>query len=159
MRINGETPTQKQIQKFRNNKLEQARGKEEAANYSVALRKIINVDSLKLSSENSSDIQMSFDVYLTKLGEDAIGKLQGNLSYNKQHQFIEHIIIKNNADFSPMFSANITSLKITFSFININDSVLPLQQNMEMKGTFAYFTEINETSTDSFSNYKYTLAN
>ncbi len=163
IRMNGETPTQKQIKKFLDNKIKQAKAKdkdqEEDSNYSVALREIINLESLTFSSENTSHLKMNFNVYLSELGEDSIGKLQGSLSYNKQHKFIEHINIKNNAEFSPMFSANITELKLAFSFTNINDNVLPLQQEMEMKGTFAYFTEINETSTDSFSNYNYKGSN
>ncbi len=161
LRINGKAPTQKQIKRFLDNKIKQAKTKDEkeGANYSIALREIINEESLTLSSENTSHMQIKFNVYLSELGEDSIGKLQGSLSYNKQHKFIEHINIKNNAEFSPMFSANITDLKLTFSFININDNVLPLQQDMEMKGTFAYFTEINQTSTDTFSNYNYNGSN
>jgi len=153
--INGKKPTEKQALKFSKNKQEQVKKKEKGANYSMKLRKIINQDSLELISENISHINMRFNVYLSKLGEDSIGKLQGSLSYNKQLAFIEKITIVNNEEFSPMFSANITDLSLTFTFVSINNDILPKQHNMEMKGTFAYFTDINEVSTDTYSDYSY----
>jgi len=153
--INENPPSQKQIKNFTEKKLAQAKKKKEGANFSIALREIINLESLELSSENNSHIHINFDVYLSKLGEDAKGKLQGSLSYNKQLAFIESITIVNNAELSPVFSANITNLKLVFTFTSINDSILPHQQSMEMKGTFAFFTEINEVSSDSYSNYSF----
>ena len=73
----------------------------------------------------------------------------------KDKQFIEKISIWNNAEFSPMFTANITDLAVTFTFLEIDGAVLAKQNEMKMKGSFAYFTEINETSLDSFSDYAY----
>jgi hypothetical protein len=54
-----------------------------------------------------------------------------------------------------MFTANITDLAINFTFSHINGAVLTKQNEMKMKGSFAYFTEINETSLDRFSDYLY----
>jgi hypothetical protein len=98
---------------------------------------------------------MAFNVYIEKLGKDAMGKLQGKLVYQKDKQFIKEITIWNNADFSPMFTANITDLVLTFTFVDINGAVLAKKNEIKMKGSFAYFTEINETSLDSFSGYYY----
>ncbi len=155
IRINGESPTNKQSRKFAEKKQAQAEEREKGSNYSVKLREIIQQDSLQLTSESNSHMQMSFNVFLEKLGKDSVGKLQGSLTYNKELAFIENITIVNNDEFSPMFSANITDLTLTLTFININNTVLPHRQDMEMKGTFAYFTEIDEVSTDSYSNYQY----
>ena len=141
----------KNFKKRKNKKAEESSG----TNYTVGLREIINIESIRFIEENKNHIKMVFDVTLKKLGDDATGKLHGKLFYNKQHQFIEQIMIENNAAFSPMFTAKITDLTLTFSFVHINQSVLPLQQDMVMKGSFAYFTEINETSTDCYSGYQY----
>jgi len=153
--INGEKPTERQAKEFVDSKLKQAEKQEKGANYALKLGEIINLDSLELESETDSHLKAGFKVYLSKLGEDAKGKLQGVLSYNKQVQFIESITIINTADFSPMFSAKISDLKLSFTFISINNKVLPKQQELQMKGSFAFFTEIDEVSTDTFSKYHY----
>lgn len=153
LQMNDKAPTKQQQIKFRDSKLKQAKSKQAGSHYSFVLREIIDIDSLVFFAENDTHMQMSFDVYIEKLGDDAKGKLQGKLFYNKHQHLIEEIVIKNNAEFSPMFSANITDLTLTFNFISINDNILPKQHGMKMKGTFAFFTEINETSTDTFSDY------
>ena len=93
---------------------------------------------------------MAFNVYLKRLGEDSSGKLQGKLTYHKSDKFIEKITVWNKAEFSPMLTANITDLTITFTFLHLDGAVLAKNNEMKMKGSFAYFTEINETSLDSF---------
>lgn len=155
LQINGDKPSQKQLKKYLKNKEKLANNKKEGKNYSIQLRELINQDSLKFHSENTSHIKMGFDVYVSHLGEDAKGKLDGILSYHKQDDFIEDITITNNAKFSPMLSASITDLSMTLSFVQINNAVLPSEQALDMKGTFAYFVEIDEVSTDTISNYQY----
>ncbi|WNC73259.1 hypothetical protein RGQ13_04520 [Thalassotalea psychrophila] len=149
--INGQQPTKKQIEKFAINKNKQ----EQEGNIQLKLRKLIDLESLSLVSTDDKNIVVGFNVYLKKLGEDAAGKLQGELTYQKEAQFIEKISIWNSAEFSPMFTANITDLAITFTFTNIDGAVLTKQTEMKMKGSFAYFTEINETSQDVFSEHQY----
>jgi len=148
-KINGQLPTEKQIKRFAKNKQEQE------GNIQLQLRALIDQETLSLVSIDEKNIVMEFNVNLKKLGEDSIGKLQGKLTYQKDKQFIEKILIWNNEDFSPMLAAKITDLAITFTFLHINGSVLTKQNKMEMKGSFAYFTEINETSLDTFSDYLY----
>lgn len=159
MQINGESPTKREIKSFKEKKSKQAKDKDKGKSYSVKLREMINQDSLELISENDRHINIRFNVTLSQLGKDSMDKLQGTLAYNKQLAFIENIIIENNAEFSPIFSSNITDFKLTFTFININDHILPKQHDMEMKGSFAFFTEINEVSTDTYSNYLHQKAN
>mgnify|MGYP003116147833 CR=1 FL=1 len=153
--MNGEQPTNRQIKKFAKTKQVQIDKNKEGSNIRLKLRELINQDSLTIVSANDKDIVMAFNVNFKKLGKDSIGKLQGELSYQKEKQFIEKISIWNNAEFSPMFTANITDLAITFTFLEINGAVLTKQNAMKMKGSFAYFTEINETSVDDFSAYVY----
>ncbi len=153
--LNGELPTEKQIKQFAEKKQTQQSTKNGVQNNRLKLRKLINQNSLSLVSTHEKYLVMAFEVSLNRLGKDAIGKLQGELTYQKEKQFIEKISIWNNAEFSPMFTANITELAITFSFLEINGAVLIKQNEMKMKGSFAYFTEINETSLDKFSNYVY----
>lgn len=154
LQINGKSPSKKQEKKFIKKKLKQKESKKSGANYALALREIINIDSLEFISENDSHIKMQFDVYLKKLGDDAKGKLKGHLFYNKHQTFIETMTITSHDEFSPVFSANITDFTLTFNFINIEGDILTQQHDMAMKGTFAFFTEINETSTDTFSDYE-----
>lgn len=146
--INGQPATHKQIKKF-------AKKQQQTRNIQFKLRELINQESLSVVSANEKFIIMTFNVFMKKLGKDSIGKLQGKLIYQKEQQFIQQISIWNNAAFTPMFTANITDLAITFSFVNINGAILAKQNEMKMKGSFAYFTEINETSLDSFSDYVY----
>jgi hypothetical protein len=54
-----------------------------------------------------------------------------------------------------MFATKITDLAINLSFVQINEAVLAQQVEMKMKGHFAYFTQINETSLDSFYDHRY----
>ncbi len=153
--INGQLPTKKQIKNFVKKKQEQTSKAKPGNHIQLKLRALINQESLSLVSTDEKNIVMAFNVNLKKLGEDAIGKLQGQLTYQKEYQFIEKISIWNNSDFSPMFTAKITDLAITFTFLHINGAVLTKQNKMNMKGSFAYFTEINETSLDTFSDYHY----
>jgi len=154
-KINGEHPTNKEVTDFSEKKREQAKAKKQAGNIQLKLRKLIKQESLSLVSIDEKYIVMAFNVNFNKLGEGSIGKLQGQLTYQKKEQFIEKIAIWNNAEFSPMFTANITDLAITFTFFHINGAVLTKQNEMKMKGSFAYFTDINETSLDTFSDYQY----
>jgi len=147
--INGQPPTKNQMNNFTKNKQKQKN------NIQIKLRELINHDSLSLVSSNDKNIVMAFNVHLKRLGKDSVGKLQGELTYQKDNQFIEKISIWNNADFSPMLTAKITDLAITFTFSHINGAVLTKQNEMKMKGSFAYFTEINESSLDIFSDYIY----
>ena len=149
---NGEKATKKQQEKFLKTKREQAKG---SNSYSVKLREIINQDTLAFQSETSSHIQISFQVTLSQFGDETKGKLDGLLSYNKQGAFIETITITNNAPFSPMFSASINELNLTFSFTQIDDAILFREHALKMKGTFAYFVEIDEVSKDSYFDYQY----
>jgi hypothetical protein len=153
--MNGQLPTNKQIEKFAKKKQQQGNAEKQGKNFQLSLRELINPESLSLVSIDEKHIVMAFDVYIKKLGKDSIGKLQGELSYQKEKKFIEKIVIRNNAEFSPMLTANITDLAIRLTFLNINGAVLAKQNEMKIKGTFAYFTQINETSLDNFSNYLY----
>jgi len=141
---NGKSPTKKQQKAFKQKKNK----KEDSLN--VKLSDLIDTDSLTLTGDSPSHLKANFNVWIEKLGEDAKGKLQGSLSYNKQDQFIEEITITNTSTFSPVFSAKISDLKIVFHFIYDKGFVLPKKQTLDMKGSFAFFTEINETSTDTF---------
>jgi len=154
-KINGEQPTTKQVKKFAKQKQKQASTKTQAGNTSLKLRKLINQESLSLVSIDDKRIVMGFNVRVKKFGKDAMDKLQGQLTYQLDAKFIEQISIWNNASFSPMLTANITDLALTFTFVEINGAVLTKENKMSMKGSFAYFTEINETSLDSFSDYQY----
>ncbi|MDO6719194.1 hypothetical protein Q4575_07275 [Psychrosphaera sp. 1_MG-2023] len=153
--INGKQPTGKQIQNFSDKKRQQTKTKKQKNSLKLSLRELINEESLTFVSEDDEQFVMAFNVRLKKLGEDSIGKLKGQLTYQKEAQFIDTISIWNSADFSPMFTAHITDFVMTMSFIQLDGKVLPKQHEMAMKGSFAYFTEINETSIDIYSDYKY----
>jgi len=150
--INGQAPTKKQIKRFAKDKNST---KKQAKSMQLSLRELINHDSLSLISKDDKQIVMGFNVHLNKLGKDSIGKLQGKLIFKRDEQFIEKILIWNNAEFSPMFTANITDLAITLTFLQIKGAVLFKQNELKMKGSFAYFTEIDETSLDIYSDYLY----
>jgi hypothetical protein len=153
--INGQLPTKKQMSKFVKKKNKQNTKKKQGDNIQLPLRELINPESLSLVSTDDKQIVMTFNVNIEKLGKDSMGKLHGKLTYQKEQKFIEKISIWNSEEFSPMFAAKITDLAITFTFLQINGAVLTKQNEMKMKGSFAYFTEINETSLDSFSDYSY----
>ena len=155
LRINGSKPTAKQQKKFLKTKRKSADKKQKGKNYSVKFREIINVESLAYQAETVRHLEMTFQVQLNQFGDDAKGKLDGLLSYNKQDGFIETITIANNAPFSPMFSASINEFLLTFNFINIDEAILFREHTLEMKGTFAYFVEIDEVSKDTYLDYQY----
>lgn len=155
LRINGSKPTAKQQKKFLKTKHKKPEKKQKGKNYSVKFREIINLESLTYQAETPTHLAMTFKVQLSQFGDDAKGKLGGLLSYNKKDEFIETITITNNAEFSPMFSASINDFLLTFNFINFDGSILFREHTLEMKGTFAYFVEIDEVSKDTYSDYQY----
>jgi hypothetical protein len=46
-------------------------------------------------------------------------------------------------------------LRLTFSFARIDDVILFREHALQMKGTFAYFVEIDEVSKDTYFDYQY----
>jgi len=147
LRKNGKPATPKQQQAF-SKKMNKDNKQEKSLN--IKLSELINTESLELTHNNATHLQANFPVWIEKLGEDAKGKLQGALTYNKQNQFIEEIRITNTDSFSPVFSASISDLELVLTFIYKQGFVLPHQKILNMKGSFAFFTEIDETSTDTF---------
>ncbi|GLR71567.1 hypothetical protein [Agaribacter marinus] len=154
LRSNGEIPNQKQIRKYIKGKQKGAKNSEEQG-VSMRLRDIVQLESLQLTSEDEMFINASFEVSLVQLGEEAAKHLKGTLTYVKEQAFIERIVIVNTAPFSPMFSAKITDFTLSFRFTKINAAILRRQHDLSMKGSFAFFTEIDEVSKDVFSDYKY----
>ncbi|MCW8876515.1 MAG: hypothetical protein OQJ89_10055 [Kangiellaceae bacterium] len=154
--LNGKKPTPKQIKRFVKKKVKASEKKsDESTNYSVRLREIIDIDSLTVTQESDTHKIMSFNVFLERLGDDAKGKLDGSLTFNKNQQFIDSITITNNSEFSPMLTASITDFSLSFKFIKMDSAILPVENTMDMKGSFAFFTDIEETSVDRFSEFLY----
>ncbi len=153
---NGQIPTAKQQATFREQKAEQQSNKGESNNhFSLKLRELINLNSIQFESANDQHIKARFDVTLEKLGERASRKLTGLLHYDQDLGYIESITISNTDSFSPMFSANIEHFELTISFTIEQDQVLPHEQNLTMRGTFAIFSEIDEVSKDRFTDYRF----
>jgi len=149
--VNGKSPSTKQRQQYLEEKREkQKKGK----SISISLRELIKVDTLTVTHENKSISTVAFDVNTKPLGIDASGKLAGELRYNNQLAYIEAINVTNTETFSPMFSAEITDLDVLLEFSLFNDDVVILKQTMEMKGSYAFFVEIEEVSTATYSDYK-----
>lgn len=148
--INGDKPTKKQQQKFRKDKKKSTHSDQD---FGVAIRTILNLPSITLLSETDTHIMMNFDVRLERLGEDSWGKLIGIAHYHKEGAFIERIEISNNDEFSPMFGSSISELTLSLDFIQLNESVLIKQKDLQMKGSFAHFMKIDEVSSDKYSKY------
>jgi hypothetical protein len=151
--LNGQTPSQSEQQAFGDTKREKLE-KEGEQTFHIKLREIIHVDSLVLLDEDESLLRANFRVNLSQLGDTATEKLSGTLLFNKQQAFIENIQIVNNEAFSPMFSAKITDFSLNLSFLKIDEAILPHQHALSMKGTFAFFTDIDEESVDTYSDYQ-----
>ncbi|MEO9943773.1 MAG: hypothetical protein ABJH28_18950 [Paraglaciecola sp.] len=150
LEINGGKPTEKQARKFTDSKSNKHSG-----GITLKLRELIQLDSLQHHFESEGSLHAEFNVHLDKLGDKASKQLKGSLKFNKTQQFIEVIEIINIAPFSPAFSAKISDFKLALSFYKIDNAILPHQQSLNMKGNFAFFTEIDEKSIDTYSNYQY----
>lgn len=186
--VNDKSPSKKQLKKYAKNKRaedkksdDKSEDKSSGNNFSIDLKTLIKSDTLVVLTDNPNYAELGFNVHMPKLGDDAVGKLKGVLTYNKQQQYIEKVIVTNNDDFSPMFSATVSQLKVSLHFVKLNfdelgfdelsfegqpakqdhmkkveqnSVVLPKQYQMLLKGSFAYFTEIDETSTTTFDHYQ-----
>lgn len=150
LKINEQVPSQVQQKAF----LQKKEKQKEGVNISIKLRDLINQESLSLQGEDNDYLFLNFAVNLNQLGKKASQKLIGKLSYNKANNYIELIEINNTAPFSPMFSAKITDFNIELAFNKRGISILPKHNKMTMKGTFAFFTKIDEVSKDTFSDYQ-----
>lgn len=154
LKLNGEAPTDKQAKKFQKNKAEQL-AKKSSGSINIKLRDMIPINTLSFVFEDDVKAIADFNVHLERLGEKASKQLTGQLTYDKQGQFIENIVITNTAPFSPVFSAKITEFEMDIRFQKITQAILPLKNSLTMKGRFAVFTQIDETSTDTYTNYRY----
>ena len=123
--------------------------------FSVKLEQLITLNSLKLLDSTNEVLTASFDVNIPKLGDDAIGKLTGKLIVSPTSNLLKQITITNLAEFSPMAMTNINQFKMVLTFAEVSEQVLPISAEMTMRGTFAGFMELNETSKDSYYNYAY----
>ena len=151
VQIDGDKPSAKKQQRYQKKKAKKDKGKQ---SYSFRLAEIIKIETLQLVSVSSDMLQMSFKVNIEQFGEEASRKLQGILNYDLNENYIKRIEISNNDSFSPMFSAKITKLLLEMDFIKIHDNVLPAKNRMVLQGTWAFFTEINEVSEATYSNYE-----
>lgn len=149
--VNTKTPTADQVHDYQRRKAEQ---EDSAQHISIELAELIQIPTLTLISDNNGEVTAGFDVYLSRLGDEASASLRGQLILNEELSFIRRIAITNTTTFSPVFSAKIEDFTLTIDFIAINQAILPKAQSLEMKGSFAFFTEINETSQDTFSQYR-----
>ncbi|MEL7479239.1 MAG: hypothetical protein AAGJ17_10215 [Pseudomonadota bacterium] len=122
--------------------------------FSIKLEQLITLDSLQLLDSTNEAITASFDVNIPKLGDDAIGKLKGTLIVSPKNHLLKQIIITNLDEFSPMTMTNIEQFKMVLTFTEVSGQVLPINAEMTMRGTFAGFMELNETSKDSYTNYQ-----
>ncbi|XOV80388.1 MAG: hypothetical protein ACFHVJ_05400 [Aestuariibacter sp.] len=152
--INGAPPTEEQAREFVASKLKKAK-ENNGRSFSIFLRELIQVETLQLQEVTKEVIRAEFQVYLSKLGEDVSESLRGTLLFNREQQFIDSIQITNKQAISPVFGADIDEFKLTFRFLKMNNSVLPLEHQLQMRGTWALFKEIREVSTDTFSHYQY----
>lgn len=151
LEINGDKPDKKQQRRFQQKIQKKKQNTEQ--HFTVKLQDVIKLNSVEPLHEDDQVLQVKFDVALEQFGDKASEKLQGQLFLNKSDNFIETIEINNTESFSPMFSANITELKLKFEFVRIDEDVLPFKNSMRLKGTWAFFTEIDEVSTDTWSGY------
>ncbi|WP_124916934.1 hypothetical protein [Alteromonas flava] len=154
VRINDQLPSQQQREAFAERK-NQSQDAEESANFSISLRELIQVDTLIPINEDRHFIYAQFDVYFSQLGEAESKFLLGTLKYAKHEDYIAQVTIVNTAPLSPMFTAKITELEFSLSFLQIDQAILPEKISLNMLGTFAIFTEIDEVSVDTFSDYEY----
>lgn len=122
--------------------------------FSVKLEQLITLDSLQLLDSANEALTASFDVNIPKLGDDAIDKLKGTLIVSPKNHLLKQITITNLAEFSPMAMTNIEQFKMVLTFTEVSEQVLPMSAEMTMRGTFAGFMELNETSKDSYTNYQ-----
>lgn len=152
--IDGKVPSDEQQRGFAEQKAEQATAKKQKS-ISVRLGKIIQIETLQVATEDEQILQATFDVSFPEFAEKATENLTGHLTYNKSEQFIETIEIINNGNFSPMLTADISDFKMVFVFQRIDKAILPLEYRLSMKGTYAFFAEINELSRDTFSDYRF----
>lgn len=149
LKVNNREPTTIEQRDF------QQRKQDTDLNISLRLSELIQTDSLAVMSEDDAYIRASFDVYLEKLGDDASEHLQGTLAFAKQGEFIERIEITNTSSFSPMFAARIDALTLNLAFVKIDQAILTHSIDLKMQGSFALFTEIDEVSSDIYSDYQF----
>ncbi|WP_394223294.1 hypothetical protein [Alteromonas gracilis] len=121
----------------------------------VKLSELIVFDSLTTKVVTDSAVHADFDVQFERLGANTSSYLKGTLVYDVNNKFITTIDITNTESFSPVFAATIDKLEVTMSFTKQQEIILPLNINMSMQGRFAFLSKINETSSDSYSNFRY----
>lgn len=146
---NNRPPTPQEQQAFVKRKQEQRNST------AIVLGELIILESVREIARDNNTIRFGFDVFLEKLGDEASSNLQGTLIYDLDERFIRHLAITNTARFSPMFAATIDKLKVNMTFTKKKEAVLPVSITMDMVGKFAVFSEINETSSDVYSDYQY----
>lgn len=147
LRLNGQTPSLKQAKEFA-----QKRGNE---GFSISIKELVKTQSLTVDKETPHSITFSYPVELADLGKDALGKLTGRIQINKTSHNIESISVHNTASFSPVALADIHDFKLSMKFVTVNDTILVQQTKMDMRGTFSFFIDIEETSTVTFDDYQY----
>ncbi|MCF6439986.1 hypothetical protein L1077_11130 [Pseudoalteromonas luteoviolacea] len=147
LQLNGQQPSPKQAKEFAQ--------KRENEGFSISIKELVKTHSLTLVQETPNSITLSYPVELADLGSDAIGKLTGHIKIDKSNQHIEQISVHNTASFSPVALAEISEFNLDMQFMTVSDTVLIQQTQMDMRGTFSFFIDIEETSTMTFDNYQY----
>ncbi|AOT06905.1 hypothetical protein [Pseudoalteromonas luteoviolacea] len=145
--FNGQEPSQQQAKEFAQRR--------EDEGFSISIKELVKTHTLSLTQETPNSITFSYPVELADLGSDAIGKLTGHIRIDKKSQHIEQISVRNTATFSPVALADISDFNLTMQFMTVNNAVLVQRTQMDMRGTFSFFIDIEETSTVTFDNYRH----
>lgn len=151
---NGQPAGAEQQRSYQAGKKKQAK-QGRSLNVTIKLSRLIVADSVRLSHEDAKYWYGDFTVDIAKLGKTASKQLQGQLRFDKSGHFIDQIEINNRAAFSPMFGSNIHYFQLKLSFIQLEQTILQLRQDLTMRGTFAFVTPIDEVSSDVFTDFQY----
>lgn len=156
----GKTPTDKQQKKYRKDQTDKAKqakiqADEENKDQEKALVDMIRFDSLTIIKEQDNQTTLSFAPQLEKMGEDSQKHLAGTIIFDRSTNQVSQLLIENTADLNPALSVTLKQFKMAFTLTYKQQSLLPKQINIDIYGKAAIFTTIDQSTQESYSNYRH----
>lgn len=152
-KINDDTPNKKQLKEYLADKQEEIdEGILSSADKS--LLKLIDINSLKVEKSNNEIIQLSFNGFYPKFGDDAKGKIDGLLTLDLKKHYVSLMKLESNDEFTAKVILNIEQWQISLLFNKHEQTIVLKERQLNMKGTVAIFKDIEVSADVTFDDYQ-----
>jgi len=147
--VAGKSPSKKELAAF----TKEERKRQEESDKETNFENLIDLDSLRKTSEDNSLVSFSFTPRVDDL-KDSEENLRASLVFNTTTQHIDSIEMTNTKPFSPAFSVSIEHYQLAFTFRSEQGFRVLASLHSTAKGKAGFLKSFNKAVDIAFSDYQ-----